>query len=146
VLVDDLQGSVHQVYSGLADPTYLIDADGRVSYFSMWTGASGVHEAIEVLLKQGGRGVVKGGWDRLPHMAPMFTDGWRGIRLGLAQSYIDLTIAAPGTSTLIWLGYQARPVLAPLTLRAEPLSGPVKAALVGGLGLAAALLALWVLR
>ncbi|MDQ3043585.1 MAG: hypothetical protein M3R06_00330 [Chloroflexota bacterium] len=34
VLVDDLEGTVHQVYSGLADPTYLIDAEGRVAYFA----------------------------------------------------------------------------------------------------------------
>ena len=31
VLVDDLAGTVHQVYGRLADPTYLIDADGRVA-------------------------------------------------------------------------------------------------------------------
>ena len=30
VLVDDLEGTVHQAYGGLADPTYLIDRDGRV--------------------------------------------------------------------------------------------------------------------
>ncbi len=39
VLADDLQGTVHQVYGGLADPTYLIDADGRVAYYDMWTHA-----------------------------------------------------------------------------------------------------------
>lgn len=78
VLVDDVAGTVHQVYSGLADPTYLIDADGRVAYFSMWTGASGVHQAIEALLARNGRGVVKGGWDRVLHVAPAMTDGWRG--------------------------------------------------------------------
>ena len=28
VLVDDLEGTTHQVYGGLADPTYLIDSGG----------------------------------------------------------------------------------------------------------------------
>ncbi len=132
MLVDDLEGTVHQVYSGLADPTYLIDADGRVAYFSMWTSAPGLHEAIEALLAQGGRGVVKGGWDRAPHPAPTMTNGWKGLRRGLPQSVIDLEIAFPGSASSIWLGYQLRPLLAPLALRAEPLTNLKKAALAVG--------------
>ncbi len=141
MLADDLEGTVHQAYSGLADPTYLIDADGRVAYFNMWTGVSGLHEAIEALLAQGGRGVVKGGWDRVPHLAPAMTDGWKGLRRGLPQSFTDLMLAAPGVATGTWLGYQLRPLLAPLTLRAEPLSAPAKAALVVGAAGAVALAA-----
>lgn len=122
VLVDDLEGTVHQVYSGLADPTYLIDADGQVAYYTMWTHAPNLNEAISALQQQGGRGVVKGGIDHVVHLFPTMTDGWKGIRRGLPQSYIDLETAAPGMGSGIWLGYQARPVLAPLTLRAKPLS------------------------
>ncbi len=132
VLVDDLAGTVHQVYSGLVDPTYLIDAEGRVAYFSMWTGVSGIYQAIQEVLDAGGRGVVKGGWDRMPHLAPSMTDGWRGLRLGLPQSVIDLTLASPGMASSTWLGYQLRPLLAPLTLRARPLPIVVKLALAAG--------------
>jgi hypothetical protein len=132
VLVDDLVGTVHQVYGGLADPTYLIDADGRVAFYIMWTYVPAVYAAIEKLLEQGSRGVVFSGWNRLPHMGPAMTDGWRGLERGLPQSYTDLTRAAPGIASLIWLGYQFRPLLAPLTLRTKPLSTPVSAALAAG--------------
>ena len=37
ILVDDLEGTVHRTYGGLADPTYLIDRDGRVAYYNLWT-------------------------------------------------------------------------------------------------------------
>ena len=43
VLVDDLEGTVHQVYSGLADPSYLIDVDGRVAYYNMWSSSPVLH-------------------------------------------------------------------------------------------------------
>ena len=140
VVVDDLKGTVHQVYSGLADPTYLIDVDGRVAYFNMWTYAPGLYVAIEELLARGGRGVVHGGIDHVPHVAAAMTDGWKGIRRGLPQSFIDLETASPGMGMGIWLGYQLRPVLAPLSLRAKPLSSQTQAAIGAGLigfGLAA---------
>jgi len=54
VLVDDLEGTVHQTYGGLADPTYLIDSDGRVAYYNMWTYAPVLHEAIHALEAQAG--------------------------------------------------------------------------------------------
>lgn len=132
LLVDDLQGTVHQVYGGMADPSYLIDADGRVAYYNMWTHVPTLYEAIQALLAQGGRGVVRGGIDHIPHLLASMTDGWRGIRRGLPQSYIDLATAAPGMPTGIWLGYKIRPVLAPLTLRDKPLPPAAKFALAAG--------------
>lgn len=132
VLADDLEGTVHQVYSGLADPTYLIDADGRVAYYTMWTHAPNLNHAIEALQQQEGRGVVKGGVDHVMHLLPAMTHGWRGIGRGLPQSYIDLETAAPGMGSGIWLGYQARSVLAPLTLRAEPLTSTERGVLTLG--------------
>jgi len=126
VLVDDLQGTAHQVYGGLADPTYLIDADGRVAFYNMWTHAPTLFGAIEELLNQGGRGVVKGGTHRTPHLLATVTDGWKGLRRGFPQSVIELETSAPGMASGPWLGYQIRPLLAPLTLRGEPLPAPVK--------------------
>lgn len=141
VLVDDLEGTVHQVYSTLADPSYLIDVDGRVAYYNMWTYSPVLHEAIEALLAQNGRGVVLGeGIDQTPHLMPSMTDGWKGLRRGLPQTYTDMELAAPTSATLMWLGHQLRPLLAPLTLRAKPLPVPVKIGLgifcLGALALA----------
>lgn len=136
VLVDDLAGTAHQDYGTLTDPTYLLDADGRVAFYNLWTHAPTLHAAIGALLAQGGRGVVRGGIHRPPHPLASLTDGWRGLRRGLWQSVTDLETAAPTSGLLIWLGYQLRPLLAPLTLRAEPLPAPAKLTLAaGGAGL-----------
>ena len=54
VLVDDLEGTVHQVYGGLTDPTYLIDADGRVAYYTMWTHAPNISMRRSKRCKRGG--------------------------------------------------------------------------------------------
>ena len=139
VLIDDLEGSVHQVYGGLADPSYLIDLDGRVAFYEMWTYAPTLHQAIEALLKRDGRGQVEGGLTRGMNPLPALADGWRGLRLGLPQSFFDLTLALPGSASLLWLGHRLRPVLAPVALRARPLPGPVR------LGLKA-LAAVWLAR
>lgn len=122
VAVDDLEGTVHQVYGGLSDPSYLIDADGNVAFYNMWTSAPVLHRAIEELLERGGRGVVAGGLDRRPHMMAAMTDGWRALRRGLPQSAVDMMVAAPGSPIGLWLGDKLKPVLRPLTLRARPLS------------------------
>ena len=140
VLVDDLEGTVHQVYGGLADPVYLIGTDGRVAYYNMWTHAPTLHDALERLVARGGRGVVRGaGVDRFPHMGAAMTDGWRGLRRGLPQSFVDMETAVPTQGASTWLGYQLRPLLAPLTLRARPLPAPVKVGLAVGIGAAALL-------
>lgn len=132
VVVDDLEGAVHQVYGNLADPTYLIDTDGRVAFYNMWTHAPTLHKALEALMEKGGRGVVEGGIDRMIHMAAPMTHGWRGLRRGLPQSLIDIETAGPTTGVGVWAGYQLRPLLAPLTLRSRPLPAPVKLALAAG--------------
>ncbi len=123
----------------MADPTYLIDAGGRVSFYNMWTHAPTLFEAIEELLNKGGRGVVKGGMHRQPHLLATITDGWKGLRKGFPQSAIELELSAPGMASGPWLGYQIRPLLAPLTLRGKPLPASVKFGLAIGAG---ALLAL----
>lgn len=132
VAVDDLEGTVHQVYGSLADPTYLIDADGRVAFYNMWTHAPSLHQALQALVENGGRGVVEGGIDRMIHMGAPMTDGWRGLRRGLPQSLIDIETAGPTTGVSAWAGYQLRPLLAPLTLRSRPLPAPVKLGLAAG--------------
>jgi hypothetical protein len=132
VLIDDLEGTMHRAYGGLADPTYLIDAEGYVAFYGMWTHVPTLHRAIAALLGQGGRGVVKGGIDSYPHLLPSITDGWRGLSRGLPQSFIDLELSAPTLASGTWLGHHLRPLLAPLTLRAQPLPGPVRLTLAFG--------------
>jgi hypothetical protein len=129
ILVDDLGGSAHQAYGGMADPTYLIDRQGRVSFYNMWTHVPTLYTAIEDLLAQNGMGVVRGGIDHVTHLAPAMTTGWRAIRRGLPQSYIELETAAPTMGGSLWLGYQLRKVLAPITQREKPLPGRAKTAL-----------------
>jgi hypothetical protein len=136
VLVDDLVGTVHQVYGGLADPTYLIDKDGRVSFYNMWTHAPTLHEAIGELFAQGACGVVKGGTDRIPHLLSTIADGWHGLRRGFPRSAIELELAGPGMASGPFLGYQIRPLLAPIALRGTPLPVAAKIGLaVGGAAL-----------
>ncbi|HEX4947891.1 MAG TPA: hypothetical protein VFZ34_14560 [Blastocatellia bacterium] len=132
VLVDDLAGTTHQVYGGLADPIYLLDADGRVAFYNLWAHAPTLHEALIELEQRGWRGVVHGGVDRKMHMASALTDGWRGLQKGLPQSFTDIETAAPTLGITSFLGYQLRPLLAPVTLRAEPLPPAAKLGITAG--------------
>jgi hypothetical protein len=129
---DDLGGTVHQAYGGMADPTYLLDVDGRVAFYNMWTYAPALHEALEALFAQSGRGVVQGGIDRTPYMLPALTCGWPSLEVGLPQSLVEMETAFPGTGIGVWAGYQLRPLLAPLAQRIEPLPMAAKASLVAG--------------
>jgi hypothetical protein len=132
VLADDAGGSVHRTYGGLSDPCYLIGADGRVSFYCMWTHAPTLHRAMEALMRQGGSGVVLGGWDRRPHLLAAIADGWKGLRRGAPQSVIEMEKALPGSGVGPWLGHQLRPVLAPIALRATPLPPAARAGLAAG--------------
>jgi hypothetical protein len=132
VAADDLAGTVHQQYGGMADPTYLIDVDGRVAFYNMWTYAPALHEALDELFAHGGRGVVRGGIDRTPYMLPALTCGWPGIQEGLPQSLLEMETAFPGTGVGVWAGYQLRPLLAPVALRTRPLPTAAKVGLAAG--------------
>ncbi len=111
----------------------------------MWTHAQTLHEALAALSQQDWRGEVKGGVHQTPHLLSSMTDGWKGLRRGWPRSFIELETSAPGMASGPWLGYQLRPLLAPLTLRSKPLPPSAKLGLVAG---AAALLFLgaWSLR
>ncbi len=110
VLVDDIEGRVHQVYGGLADPTYLIDAAGRVAFYDKWTNPKGLDSAIERLLARGGYGVIEDGFESKPAVGPILLDGWPAIRRGLPQSYIDLETAMPGSGTVLLVGHTLKPL------------------------------------
>src|SRR3954454_1887065 len=58
VLADDLEGTTHRHYGGMADPTYVIDADGRVAFYNIWTHVPTLHRALHELTERRNRGVV----------------------------------------------------------------------------------------
>lgn len=134
VLTDDVDGYVHRNYGGLADPTFVIDRDGRIAFYQAITHAPTLHRALVRLFANGGRGVIGRGYDRVPHLLPVIAGGWPAIARGLPQSAIDLETAVPGTALFPWLGSRVRPLLAPIALRGTPLP------LGARLGLAAALI------
>lgn len=138
--MDDVEGTVHRTYGGLADPSYLIGVDGRVAYYELWTHAPTLHRKMSALVSQDGHGIVDDGTDHVPHMLAAVTDGWNALRKGLPQSFIDLELAAPGSATLTWVGHRLRPLLAPLTLRAKPLPRAARLAITGVVGVAGVLL------
>ncbi|MDP9006676.1 MAG: hypothetical protein M3N15_07175 [Actinomycetota bacterium] len=136
VVVDDVKGTVHRAYGGLANPSYLIGTDGRVSFYAPVTGAPRLHRALEELVSGGGRGVVSGGIDLVPHLLTTFTDGWRALERGRPQSTDDLSRALPGSVGLLLVGRAVRPVLAPWALRARPLPSRTRATLLGVVSIA----------
>lgn len=138
VLADTLDGRVHKIYGGLSDPSYLIDADGNVAHYNIWTSAPTLNAAIEELLEKGGRGIVKGGVSRPPQVSAALTNGWRALRRGVPQSVLDLETAVPGLAISTWLGYQVRGLLKPFGTRITPLPAAIRGAfaLLGTLGAA----------
>ena len=140
VLVDDYAGTVHRTYSReMADPIFLIDSDGRVAFYGMWTHPPTLKRAIDELLARDGRGVVAGGLDRMPHLFASFVDGYHGPRRGGRRAVLEYDLAGLGAGTLSFLGNKAKPLLGPLALRATPLPLATKLALSGGLVTSAAL-------
>jgi hypothetical protein len=67
VLVDDYAGTVHRQYSKeMADPSFLIDAEGKVAFYGMWTHAPALKRAFDELLAGGGTGAPVAGWPTRP--------------------------------------------------------------------------------
>ncbi len=138
VLVDDLAGTMHLAYSrGMADPTFLIDAEGQVAFYGMWTHGPTLQRAIAELVDNGGRGRARG-LDRTPHLLASFVDGYRGPRRGGRRAVLEYDLGAGGAGTLSFLGNKAKRLLGPLALRSTPL--PMQTRLALGLGSAAFLL------
>ena len=147
MLVDDYAGTLHRAYSReMTDPVFLIGSDGRVAFYLMWAHAPTLKKAIEELLARNDReGPVAGGIDRTPHLFASFVNGYHGLKRGGKRAVREYNTGAFGAGVLTFLGSKARPVLAPIALRAEPLPAAARLALLGGLATTAALSA-WSLR
>jgi hypothetical protein len=126
VLVDEVDGRVHRAYGMLADPTFLLDRDGRVAFYNAITHAPTLHTAIVELMELGGLGVAGPGYDRRAHVLPIIAGGWPAIARGLPQSAIELELAMPGGAALPLLGYSLRRMLAPIAQRDTPLPPPAR--------------------
>jgi hypothetical protein len=121
IVVDDYAGTVHREWGfEMADPTLLVDADGRVAFAAMWTHVPTLKRAVDALLAQGGRGVVLGGIDRRPHGFAALVDGYRGPRRGGIRGVVELDLSGAGSGMVSRLGNLAKPLLGPLALRAAP--------------------------
>lgn len=133
MLVDDLAGTMHHAYSqGMADPTFLIDVNGQVAFYGMWTHVPTLQRAISALLSQNGRGQALG-LDRTPHLLASFVDGYRGPRRGGRRGVLEYDLGGGGAGTLSFLGNKAKPVLGPVALRSTPLPRQTRLALALGL-------------
>jgi hypothetical protein len=75
VLVDHLDGDVHRTYGELPNKVVLVDTEGRVAFEAKWNHAPTIRRALEALLRRGGRGVVEGGVDRVPHLLAAMVRG-----------------------------------------------------------------------
>ena len=149
MLVDDYAGTTHRAYSSeMTDPVFLIDSDGRVSFYLMWAHAPTLKRAIDEILERDGRGApVAGGIDRTPHLFVSFVNGYHGLRRGGKRAVREYNTGAFGAGALTFLGSKAKPLLAPLALRAEPLpTGARLALLLGGLAATTTALGAWSLR
>jgi hypothetical protein len=50
LLVDDLEGTVHQLYGIMPNMVYIVDRDGRVAYKAMWTDHAEIEAVLENLV------------------------------------------------------------------------------------------------
>ena len=51
IIVDDLEGSVHQLYGGRLNTCWIVDDYGRVSYKSEWASEPHLRKALEETLR-----------------------------------------------------------------------------------------------
>jgi NAD(P)H dehydrogenase (quinone) len=121
VAVDDLDGIVQRAYGGMSASIYLLDAEGRVAFYSLWGAAPSVTTAIEDLLARGGVGAPAGsGIDAVPHLGAALVAGQGGPARGGLRSFADLELGFPGVLALMGVGWLLRPVLAPVVQRISP--------------------------
>ncbi len=51
ILVDDLEGTLHREWGGLANMSWVVDHTGHIAYKAAWTVESDIREALEEVLR-----------------------------------------------------------------------------------------------
>jgi hypothetical protein len=126
VLVDDLDGSVHKSFKLLPNSTYLIDADGRVSFIGEISHAPTLRDALDHLFEQNMRGVVPEGDDKSLHMLGPTAYGWDAIKRGGRVSMRDVSTRMPPLAMNLWLGNKMKSMLDPVASRSRRLTSEQK--------------------
>lgn len=132
IVVDELDGSIHQRYSVLPNHVFLIDGDGIVAFRGEFAHAPTLFSALEQLKHQGNRGVIPLGIDKKVHMLGPTAYGWQGPDRGGKVSKQDLIRKMPPLAANLLVGKAMQPLLAPLASRSRPLSPEAKAVMVVG--------------
>ena len=132
VLVDDLDGSVHKSYKLLPNSTYLIDADGRVSFIGEISHAPTLRDALDHLFEQNMRGVVLEGDDKSLHMLGPTAYGWEALQRGGKASMKDVAMRMPPLAMNLWMGNKMKPMLNPIAGRSSHLQPEQKLGLLIG--------------
>lgn len=145
VLVDELDGRIHEAYSTLPNHLFLIDHDGRIAFRGEFAHAPTLWKALAELRAQSWRGQVVQGIDKKMHMLGASVFGWRGPQRGGKIAKKDIAKGAPPLAVNLKVGQWSQPLLASLAARSRPLPLSTKLALAAGtLGLLA--LGVWVVR
>jgi peroxiredoxin len=126
ILVDDLDGSVHKEYGLLPNSTFLIDADGKVSFIGEISHAPTLRKALDHLFEQNMRGVVPEGDDKMLHMLGPTAYGWEAIQRGGEVSMRDVSMRMPPLAMNLWMGHKMKPLLDPIASRSRPLDTQTK--------------------
>ncbi len=58
LLVDDVDGKMHQAYGAMPNSVYLIGSDGVIAHRADWLNPGILEQQIEVLLEAGGEGAA----------------------------------------------------------------------------------------
>ena len=113
---------MHRQYAAeMTDPTFLIEADGKIAFYNIWTHGQTLKRAIDELLGQDGCGTVLGGIDKKPQLLASFADGYRGLRRGGRRAVLEYDLGAGGAGTMSFLGKHIKP-LRRVALSAKPRS------------------------
>lgn len=142
ILIDRLDGEVHEAYGGLPNPAFLIDREGRVAFRGEMAHAPSLRDALLELRARDWRGPVAEPLDRGMHMLGATAYGWSGLRRGGRMAKRDAWRYAPPLAANLSTGRMLAPALGPVASRSSHLPPSAKI----GLGVAFAALAMIGLR
>lgn len=142
ILVDALDGSIHQAYGSLPNAAFLIGTDGRIALRQRIAHAPTLQRGLEALLTAGGQGTVLGGDDGRLHLLGTTAFGWRAIERAGEIAVRDVMTTLPPLAANLRIGARVAPALGPLARRSHRLPLGVRAGLTAAVALLASV-GLW---